>query len=348
MATRDMEKEDLEKYFKAIIDKEESIRSLSQKVGVPRNTLARKIKKTYENDSRYEQYRDIINRYQHSGGRIEENKKGFTYTCINDLQPFFEEYCQYKRECLQDKQIIEIMNVTKATFYRKIAAYKVALISGELKIQKKDFIFFPEEIKQEILYQKLNREREKLNCNSISRVKFNIKLEKILEYFLKDRNENIQEKTCLMGEDDVYGMLFSNIKIVDFDLNKNIRPSAENIDRIIGRELSNLLMKSKPNVLSLCKEKVEELLCLAIDEGYFKTYIRSDDRWTSGEKIYALIQYAKEQAKKDNQLNWLGKQVVKKYSQEELLQKYPYPERYKRIGEKPVKGEPYDNDDWAR
>lgn len=348
MATRNIEIEDLEEYFKEIISKKESIRSLSQKIGVPRNTLARKIRKTYENDSRYEQYRDIINSYQHSGGRIGENKKGFTYACTHNLQPFFEKYCQYKREYMQDKEIIAMMNVTKATFYRKIAAYKAALISGELKIQKKDFVFFPEEIKQEILYQKLNREREKLKCKSISRVKFDIRLKKILEYFLEDRNENIREKNCLMEEDDVYGMLLSNIKIIDFDLNKNIRPSAENIDRIIGRELSNLLMKSKPNVLSLCKEKVEELLCLAIDEGYFKTYIRSDDRWTSGEKMYALIQYAKEQAKTENQLNWLSKQVVKKCSQEELLEKYPYPERYKRIGEKPVKGEPYDNDDWAR
>ena len=106
MATRNIEIEDLEEYFKEIISKKESIRSLSQKIGVPRNTLARKIRKTYENDSRYEQYRDIINSYQHSGGRIGENKKGFTYACTHNLQPFFEKYCQYKREYMQDKEII--------------------------------------------------------------------------------------------------------------------------------------------------------------------------------------------------------------------------------------------------
>ena len=70
---------------------------------------------------------------------------------------------------------------------------------------------------------------------------------------------------------------------------------------------------------------------------------------SSPEKLYAYLQYAKEEGLKHTSIKNIYMYLRKRnISIDDLMEKYPYPERYKRIGEKPVKGEPYDNDDWAR
>lgn len=333
-----MDRQEYYKIYLKIAKGEKTLTQIAKEIGMTRNKLVEIIDQNFCEDINYGIFQKRLRRKQQTQTEhVEKAEKGD--------RDFLLAYCKYKNQDLYSKDLINKMGAQgeEEKFYERIESIKRKIREGKILFSKTEFSGLTEEFKKLNLYSKVNQRRKNMKCYELSQEEFNNRLQDLMNYFLIERNRGIQRSSCTISKEELYKLLFSNIAIIDFDIDKNVKASAENIDRIIGRELGNLLMKSKPNVFSLSEQKVEELLCLVIDERYLETYIRSDDRWSSGERVYALLQYAKKTGRIHNQLNWIDKQASRTYTKEELLEKYPYPKEYEEIGKK-VKRE---NDEWS-
>lgn len=326
----------LEEYFVSIIQGKESIRSIAANSKIPRTTLTRMIDEKYRNDSRYFRYKVRLEQNQHSGGNILEQEMVDTYGNEEELRKFFEEYCEYKTKKVNDSEIIKQMGLSKATFYRKLKAYKIILAQGIVQLKRTEFEKLPNYLKEEIIFGKANDRRNKANIKRISKSDFSENLVQIKEFLLYERNQNIKDEKHRISLEDLYYLLYTNVSLIaTTTVERTIRPHMENIDKIIGNDLTNLMLKNKPYILSSSKKTVEQLLCIAIDYEILEKYVTANERM-SPERLYALIKFSKEKGIEENSLGEIDKKAMKDYTKEELLEMYPLPEEYRIIGEKQI------------
>lgn len=312
-----------------IIEGKTSIRGAATQYGFPRNTLARDLATLKESDlEKYKRLESKIKQNSRSGGKI-EGANDEIYGKPEDIKMFYLTYLVFAQKGKSDKEIIEKMQIPKATFYRKKKAFNAYLKEGKIQFKKEQFVVMPDNVKEEILFHKLNNRNISLGKKETSRDEGKRRIDEFMEYILEERKSNI-------GKETLFSIIYDNIDLLRLSLDKKIKPDMENLDRIIGEQMTDIILTNKPFMFSFARERIEELVRIASSHGKLNEYARSSDR-SSPELLYALLEFAKNENidfKKINQIMRAAR--LRNISNKYLLEIYPYKKDRKK--EDPVVG----------
>lgn len=337
------EEVDLDNIYTLFVEESMSMKKLAEICHIPGTTLRRMLDRQYGEKEAYQNRIKENERYRKKKQEEIHNKKE-----IPSKLMYFQ-YINDQKEGLTDAEIRQKLGIDETTFSLKIKEYETSILEGKVILSSKEFNLLPQKMKIEVLYQKASRRRLNYQVAKIKKKDFEENLKEIETYFCQERNQEVQNT---ISNEQLYSILYADIDMANTRVNKNIKPKVEKIDQIIGKELANQLLKNNMFILSFSLEKIEEFLCLVIDENYLMKYIKSGTR-ISTEKLYALIQYAKEN-KIETNISQIIKVVIdshekgkkgknhdeiKRMAMEKIMAKYPYPKEYKEIGKKIFKQE---------
>lgn len=250
---RELSAEELENLADRIIKKEISIRSAATEYGIPRNTLSRRLEKELQenNPEKYKKFKNVNLRNQKSGGKLEgPTETGFGDP--KDIKNFYYVYLMYKNKKSTNKEIIEAMGMSKATFYRKMKTFYLYLEQNKINFTKEEFNILPEEDKVSVLVTKLRKRYISLGDIPKDEEECKERINNFIEYI---QERELEDGYIRINREKAYGIINDNIDIVRLSLNGKVKPNIENLDRLIGKDNTNMMLTNKPFIfLSQKKE----------------------------------------------------------------------------------------------
>lgn len=325
--SRKLSSEELEEIADKIIEGKISIRGAATQYEISRSTLSRDLETLKEsNPEKYKKLESKNEKNNRSGGKI-EGPNDEIYGKPEEIKAFYLTYLIYAKEVESDKEIIEKMQMPKATFYRKKKAFNVYLQRGEIKFAKEQFAVMPDKIKEEILVHKLRDRYRSLGKKVISKDECKTRIDKFMKYILEERNG--QTETGIEKE-DIYSIIHDNIDLIRLSLEEKIKPNMENLDKIIGKQMTNTILTSKPFMFSFARERIEELIEIANSHGKLNEYAKSSDR-SSPELLHAILEFAADENIDFKHINQIMKVArARRITNKYLLARYPYKSRGNR------------------
>ncbi len=210
------------------------------------------------------------------------------------------------------------------------------LKSNQHPIKKDVFLQMSEEEKKKVLFEKLNRRREKNNREKYSETFLERKYERLKKYFLETRNEKMQDDEKI-SEEQLFKILYDTPTLLSSSLSNRIIPAMENLDNNenIGISMANKIIKTDASILCSSIERTNLQIRILKDNELLEKFLQKPRNFrTSPEMIYALIQLHKAGGVKDNQIFITKSKLQKKYevNPEEMLEEFDIKQKY---GEEP-------------
>lgn len=326
---RELSVEEIEELADKIIKKEISIRGAAEKYGIPRNTLSRRLESTLQehNPEKYKELKKSNSKNQKSGGKIQGHNDE-VYGNPAEIKGFYLTYLIYKQSSGNNKEIIERMGIPKATFYRKMKAFHIYLEQNKISFTNEQFDILPDETKEEVLIQKLRNRYKSLGKSPRSEDECRERISNFMKYILEEREV---DEEIRIGRNDLYKIINSNIDIARLSLEEKIKPNIEKLDGLVGKKVTNLMLKNKPFMFSFSRERIEELIEIADSHNSLLMYARSSDR-SSPELLYAFFEYAKEQGLDVGYVNQINRHAKSNgIKNGYLLKRFPYKAKTREI-----------------
>ncbi len=308
-----------------IIARENSITKMASIYEIPRTNLSRIIENRLKDidENRYQKYKEISLKNQTSGGKI-SNEPVKVYGNTQDIKNFYITYLLEKSKGTQDKDIMNKFSISKATFYRKKQAYKEYLEQGKIRYSKEEFFKLPDSEKENILILKAQKRDRDLNKKVRSESEYKETIDEVRKYFLTRFEKYSEQLKREYNNNLIYYMITSNIDMIRLSMDKNIKPTIDYIDLLTGEEIANIMLKSKPFIISFSKQRIKELIKIAKKHNNLLLYARSSDR-SSPQLLNALLNYAHENEFDYGNVGQILKRVKEQgITNERLIKLYPY------------------------